>query len=145
MQALDRKQSTIGVFLDLSKAVDTINHNILLYKLHFYGVRGLANQWFESYLHNRKQYVNVQNEDSECMPITCGALQGSVLGPILFLIYVNDLPDNIQSSNWTLFADDTTLYQSGSNLNDLYDNMSSDLNNLNDWFLANKLSLNIKK
>ena len=144
-QALDNKQSTIAVFLDLSKAFDTIDHNILLTKLKFYGIRGIAHKWFTSYLSNTKQYVHYNTFNSDNMAITCGVPQGSVLGPLLFLIYVNDLADNLLTSKGMLFADDTTLYQSNLKLNDLYSDMSLELYNLSDWFLANKLSLNIAK
>ena len=142
---IDKKKSTIAIFLDLSKAFDTINHNILLHKLNFYGIRGTVLQWLSSYLSNRKQYVDYLNNKSELRPVTCGIPQGSILGPLLFLIYVNDLPDSLTSSKGILFADDTTLCQSSKNIEELYTSMNSELKILTDWFRANKLSLNIKK
>ena len=103
-------EPTLSVFLDLSKAFDTIDHDILLYKVEFYGIRGLALDWFKSYLYNRKQYVSYNGVQSESLSIHCGVPQGSVLGPLLFIIYTNDLPDCISQATTILFADDTTNY-----------------------------------
>ena len=142
---MNRKENTISVFLDLSKAFDTVNHNILLRKLEFYGIRGIALQWFEHYLTGRKQYVMYNNTQSSMQYITCGVLQGSVLGLLLFLIYINDIPNCLKHSKSIVFADDTTIFASCNNLNTLYNNVNGDLANLINWFKANKLSLNIAK
>ena len=131
--AFENKQNTLSVFLDLSKAFDTIDHNILLHKLEFYGVRGLALNWFQSYLSDRKQYVLYNN------------VQGSVLGPLLFLIYVNDIANCLTHSKLISFADDTTVFLSSKYINDLYKNMNSDLDDLTNWFKANRLALNVNK
>jgi len=128
--------------LDLSKAFDTINHQTLLNKLAHYGVRGVALEWFSNYLKNRKQYVEYKNCRSQTQEIVCGVPQESVLGPLLFIIYTNELPMSINSSKTILFADDTTVFCSSNNLAYLYDTLNNDLNILADWFRANKLSLN---
>jgi hypothetical protein len=145
VQAIDDKESVLSVFLDLSKAFDTIDHTILLSKLEFYGIRGIALDWFRDYLRERKQYVSYNGKQSQTLNITCGVPQGSVLGPLLFIIYTNDLPDCINRANTILFADDTTIYTSSSDIQYMYNVMNENLERLTDWFRANKLSLNITK
>ena len=145
LNSLDENKSTLGVFLDLSKAFDTINHDLLLKKLYYYGICGIALEWFKSYLCNRKQYVTYKNTNSHSLEMTCGVPQGSVLGPLLFIIYTNDLPMSIKHSRCVLFADDTTIYYSSNNLDDLYNKINHDLYTVADWFRANKLTLNISK
>ena len=142
---LDEKESVMAVFLDLSKAFDTIDHTLLLNKLEFYGFRGKALDWFRSYLTNRKQFVHYGGIHSKINTIECGVPQGSVLGPLLFIIYTNDLPDTLNLVKSILFADDTTLYYSYPNIPHLYETMNKELDNLTDWFCANKLSLNVSK
>ena len=139
---MNRKENTISVFLDLSKPLDTVNHNILLRKLEFYAIRGIA---FEHYLTGRKQYVMYNNTQSCMQYITCGVPQGSVLGPLLFLICINDIHNCLKHSKSIVFADDTNIFASCNNLNTLYNNVNGDLANLINMFRANKLSLNITK
>ena len=107
---LDNKRFGCGIFIDLQKAFDTVNHKILLSKLEHYGVRGCALEWFGSYLSDRKQYVYVNGSNSNLLSVTCGVPQGSVLGPLLFLIYINYLPNASKKLNFYLFADDTNIY-----------------------------------
>ncbi len=144
--AIENKNHTMGVFLDLSKAFDTIDHKILLNKLEWYGIRGIALEWFKSYLHGRRQYVQFKTEKSITYNIPCGVPQGSVLGPLLFIIYSNDLSNCISNNTKTiLFADDTTLYTSSSDIKLTFQVMNAELKSLAEWFRANKLSLNVSK
>lgn len=142
---MDKKKFSIGIFLDLSKAFDTIDHQILLQKLEIYGVRGITLKWFTSYLTNRKQCVSVNNEYSTNAIITCGVPQGSILGPLLFLLYINDLVNCSKLLKFIMFADDTNLFYSHKNLNDLVDIVNQELIRVSLWLKVNKLSLNIKK
>jgi hypothetical protein len=144
-QSFENKQSTLAVYLDLSKAFDTIDHTILHKKLEYYGVRGLALDWFMTYLGNRRQYVNYRGSNSAVRAVECGVPQGSVLGPLLFIIYTNDLPNCLSITKAILFADDTTVYLASNDDKYLYSTMNRELDKLTDWFRANKLSLNISK
>ena len=115
--ALDNSNFACGIFIDLQKAFDTVDHEILLKKLDYYGVRGLANNWFKSYLSNRQQFVSINGFNSKNLTMKYGVPQGSVLGPLLFLIYINDLHKAIKYSVTHLFADDTNLLVTNSNQN----------------------------
>ena len=138
------KNFSMSVFLDLSKAFDTINHGILLRKLENMGIRGITMRWFESYLSNRKQYMLFGGVSSSLQDICCGVPQGSILGPILFIIYMNDIP-NCSNLPIYCFADDTTVISSSPSLEDLYRSMNTELNQLYEWFSTNKLKLNEQK
>ena len=143
---MDDGNIAVGVFVDFQKAFDTVNHQILLKKLEHYGVRGTPNNWFKSYLSDRKQFVNINDTNSEHAFIKHGVPQGSVLGPLLFLIYINDLHTCIKHSTTRHFADDTNLIHI---LNKLFPNrtkkLNGDLRRLTHWLLANKISLNSTK
>ena len=117
--SIDNNEFGCGIFIDLKKAFDTVNHFILLSKLNHYGVRGKAYDWFQSYMSNREQFVCVNGHNSDSLSITSGGLQGSILGPLLFLLYINDLPNTSKLLSFHLFADDNNLYCSRKNLNDL--------------------------
>ena len=118
-KAIDKNLYTCGVFLDFSKAFDTVNHQILLKKLEAYGIRGTPLQWFTNYLTNRQQYVSLNNLESPKQTITCGIPQGSSLGPLLFLIYINDMPNCLSKLSFRIFADDTNIFASSSSITDL--------------------------
>ena len=128
----------MSIFLDLSKAFDTISHDILLTKLNHYGIRGIVNEWFGSYLADRQQYVEIYGIKSLLQPVRCGVPQGSILGPVLFLLYVNDIC-NSTTENILSFADDTTLFLNDKTLETLYRKSSKELGNLYDWLCTNKL------
>jgi len=131
--------------MDLQKAFDTVNHDILLYKLHCYGVRGINHEWFRSYLYNRKQYTYQAGCSSTLSNIDCGVPQGSVLGPLLFLIYINDICNAVPDDDIFLFADDSNLFIRGKSKIEVMERANLGLSNLNEWFLANKLSLSLDK
>ena len=142
--ALDNNEITCGIFIDLAKAFDTVNHSILLKKLIHYGIRGNAFELIKSYLNDRVQYVQINNFISSNKEILCGVPQGSVLGPLLFLLYVNDI-QNASDFNIRLFADDTLLYFSKKKPCDLEKHVNIELDKIQRWLDVNKLSLNVSK
>ena len=144
-RSVDEGNVTVGVFIDLAKAFDTVDHCILLKKLHFYGIRGVPHKWFSSYLENRKQFVTINNTNSNFSNITCGVPQGSILGPILFIIYVNDLNNVSNKLRNIMFADDTNLFMTEKNIEKVETQMNFELKLLIEWFQVNLLSLNISK
>ena len=142
---MDKKLFSCAIFIDLRKAFDTVNHDILLQKLYFYGIRGLIGSWFESYLSNRTQLTVVNECISEKEYSPCGVPQGSVLGPLLFLLYINDIVKASNKFNFFLFADDTNLLYAHKNLKLLETTVNEELIKVCDWLIANKLTLNIQK
>ena len=110
-----------------------------------FGIRGITLEWFKSYLNQRVQYVTYKSTNSKSLNIPCGVPQGSVFGPLLFILYSNDIPNSLKYSKSILFADDTTVYISGEDVTDLLRCLNHDLSKLNNWLKANKLSLNVNK
>ena len=141
---IDDCKSTVGIFIDLKKAFDTVDHDILIKKLDHYGIRGVANKWICSYLRNISQYVCIMTS-SECMKVTCGVPQGSILGPALFILYIIDVCNVSVLMKSIVFADDTNFLYSGDNLSQVCETVSTELVKLHSWFQVNKLSLNIGK
>ena len=130
--SLDRKELVMGIFLDLSKAFDTVDHEILFDKLYFYGIRGIALDWVKSYFHNRKPFVQFNKSCSAPQTLVCGVPQGSILGPLFFLLYINDLY-NVPSSlsKIFLFADDTNILISHKDPTCLTDIANTELDKIN--------------
>ena len=145
IKALEKGEFGIGVFIDFRKAFDTVDHQILLDKLHHYGIRGTALTWFTNYLCNRKQFVEFENTKSSLLSVKCGVPQGSILGPLLFLIYINDLAHVSPKLFAILFADDSNFFCTGPNLNELVTTVNHELKNIVHWLNANRMSLNVEK
>lgn len=144
-QRLDKSAPVAVTFLDLAKAFDTVNHKILLDKLYNYGIRGKAHQLITSYLQNRYHRVKVNDVISEYCEVNTGVPQGTVLGPLFFVLYVNDLLNTMPDDIIISFADDTAIVSTGKNWNEVEDNMNNYLRDVSSWLASNKLSLNIDK
>ena len=152
MNSFEKKYSPLAIYMDLSKAFDTLDHKILLHKLEYYGIKNTELNWFKSYLGNRTQFVEIENTQSNYQTITTGVPQGSVLGPLLFLIYMNDIEEASTALNCILFADDSTFMNTINTVfpNQKIDcvfeqNMNEELDKIYNWLAVNKLSLNVSK
>lgn len=135
---------SVGIFVDIKKAFDTVNHDILLMKLKTYGYSENILKWLRNYLIKRRQRVQIDNVMSDYLELSCGVPQGSILGPLLFLIYINDLPSFLQMKI-TMFADDTTIQHFGNNLSEMKQEINQTLKSLTSWLKSNRLLLNIQK
>ena len=145
VKCLENKEIGFCIFLDFAKAFDTVNHEIILDKLEYYGVRGIALDWFKSYLSDRMQCTEIGDTQSKLDFIKCGVPQGSILGPLLFLLYINDIVMSSKLFEFILFADDTSLFYSHKNKHDAETIINNELSNISQWLAANKLSLNVGK
>ena len=145
INSLEKGEYVAGIFLDYSKAFDTLDHDIMLRKLCHYGIRGSALNWFSSYLSDRKQLVTHNDITSSTKVISCGVPQGSILGPLLFLIYINDLCNICKLTTPILFADDTNLFSSGTDLDIMECIINEELTHISEWLKVNKFSLNTNK
>ena len=143
--AMDSGKILIGVFVYLRKAFDTVDHSILLDKLYKYGIRGTPVNWFKSYLETRKQYVCYSDTLSATMPISHGVPQGFILGPLLFILYINDLANVSQNLFSIRFSDNITVLIEGTNINTMITSLICELAKLTEWLDANKLSINVSK
>ena len=142
---IDDNKIVCGIFADLSKAFNTVDHSILIKKIEYYGIRGIAKNLVTSYLTNRRQYVQVNGSKSEYLPVTCGVPQGSVLGPLLFLLFINDIVNSCPAAKLIIFADDTSVFLSNKKFDQLLIETESTLKQLMEWFEANRLTLNTSK
>jgi hypothetical protein len=145
VKCLENKEVGFCILLDFAKAFDTVNHEILLNKLEYYGIRGTALKWFKSYLSDRMQCTEIGDTQSKLNYIKHGVPQGSILGPLLFLLYINDIVMSSPVFKFILFADDTSLFYSHKNKHDAINILNSELAKISQWLAANKLSLNVSK
>ena len=143
---MDNGKLNCVVFLDVKKAFDSINHKILLDKMRtLFGISGIQLKLFESYLSNREQQCQIDDQLSTPKQIKCGVPQGSILGPLFFLLYINDMPDCLQNSNPSLYADDTVISASSHDFDELVAIINADLENIRKWMISNKLQVHPKK
>ena len=137
---MDKPYFSCDVFIDLKKASDTVNHEILLDKLNFYGFRGLINDWFQSHLKNRMQTIQIGEYLSTELISLCGVSQGLVIGPRLFLLYINNIHLSSDKLKFFLFADETNILYADKNLEAVEQTVNAELKNVHDWLTSNKLA-----
>ena len=145
LESLNKRQISLLLLIDFSKAFDMVEHSILLKKLEHYGIRGPALSWIKSYLSNRKQYVSVNGSDSATLSMEYGVPQGSILGPLLFVIYINDIPEVARFAKFILYADDANIIITADTIEEISDKLETLTKNLVDWVNSNGLVLNLKK
>ena len=145
IDAIEKREKSCCIFVDFAKAFDTGNHSILIQKLNYYGIRGATLNWLQSYISNRQQCVQIGNSQSDFMNTDCGVPQGSVLGPLLFLIYINDIAESSQLLVFHLFADDTSIFFKHKDVSQMEEILNTELEKVSNWLIANKLSLNVSK
>ena len=145
LESLNNRQISVLLLCDFSKAFDMVDHAVLLKKLYHYGIRGTALNWLTSYLSDRKQYVSVKNSDSSTGHIKYGVPQGSILGPLLFIIYINDIPEIACFAKFILYADDANIIIAANTVEEIYDQLLNLITNLVKWVHYNGLALNLKK
>ena len=144
-KAMNDNKLLIATYIDAMKAFDTVDHKILLLKAEHYGIKGLVLNWLKNYLTERYQCTIANNVTSDRQLITCGVPQGSVCGPLLFLIYINDISSVLEHCKVSLYADDTVIYISHHDVNEAVEMVQNDLNKLSNWCTRNKLTINSKK
>ena len=142
---IDHSNVNLIIFLDLKKAFDTVDYDILLKRLRAYGIRGKAGGWFESCLYNTKQFCSLNGQHSKTRNLTCGIPQGSCLGPLLFIIYLNDLEKCLEFSRASIYADETNITIASDDVVKLIEDAHQELSNLSEWMGVNKFSPNPKK
>ena len=145
VSSYENNNYVLGLFLDFSKAFDMVNHDILLQKLEYYGVRGIGLKWMKNYLSNRYQYVYYNGVKSEMGSISCGVPQGSILGPLLFLVYINDIANVTNDCQLILYADDTNMFVTGKDIDVMIAHMNDVMKTLVQWLNVNRLVLNVSK
>ena len=145
LESLSKQQISLLLLIDFSKAFDMVDHSILLNKLEHYGIRGIAHKWMESYLSNRKQFVSINGSDSEKLTMNYGVPQGSILGPLLFVIYINDIPEIAQYAKFILYADDANIILTAATIEEINTKLKTLTRVLQEWVNSNGLALNLKK
>ena len=144
-RTLDQKETALLLLIDFSKAFDMVDHNLILQKLNYYGIRGIAHEWFKSYLSDRKQYVCINGKTSNIDNLSHGVPQGSILGPLLFLIFINDLPNIFPFAHFILYADDANIIVTGRTIEEIENKINTLIPELTRWVGLNSLKLNTTK